>query len=246
MPEFNPSIHAYLRQPNNRSKARLQNLTGQKFNRLLVFGLLGMTDSAKGCRETHWLCHCDCGKWWVTTTTRLKNGQSQSCGCWNRDKTPFSKTHGKSQTLVHRIWSGIRTRTTNPNHHAYPRYGGKNLTLCMGMQTFEGFYAIVGDPPEGKNSIDRWPNNQGGYWCGECTECSKNKWPKNVRWADPKDQGANMEKNIWLTHNGETLILSEWARRLEIPHQTISARLKRGLPVEQVLSKETRKSFRIN
>src|SRR6267142_423472 len=123
MPEFNPTIHAYLRQPNNRGKARLENLTGKRFNRLLVFSLLGMTDSTKGCRETCWLCRCDCGKWWVTTTTRLKNGQSQSCGCWNYDKTPFAKTHGKSQTLIYRIWTGIKTRIYNFNHKSSKRYG---------------------------------------------------------------------------------------------------------------------------
>jgi hypothetical protein len=227
MPEFNPTIHCYLRQPNNRGKAALKNYTGQRFNRLLVFSFLGMTDSAKGCRDAHWLCRCDCGKWWTATASNLKRGITQSCGCWNYDKTPYSKTHGMSNTLVHRIWSGIRTRITNSNHHSYPRYGGKGLTLCEGMQSFEDFYAVVGDPPKGKDSIDRWPNNKdGGYWCGRCDECSKNGWPKNVRWADDNEQAANRKSNVWLTHNGETLIIAEWARRLNRDHRIISALLK--------------------
>jgi hypothetical protein len=239
MPKFDPIIHCYLRQPTAKGKANLKNLVGRRFNRLWVLSLLGMTDSAKGCRETHWFCRCDCGEWWVTTTTRLKNGQSQSCGCWNYDKTPWSKTHGQSKTFIYRVWTGIKNRIYNTNHHSYPDYGGRDITLCAGLQAYEDFYAFVGDPPKGKKSIDRWPNNEsGGYWCGQCDECSKNKWPKNIRWADDMEQGGNRRNNVLLTANGETLILSEWARRLGTSIHLIRARLKRGMTDAQALGLE--------
>lgn len=232
MPEFNPTIHGTLRQPNNRGKALLKSYAGRRFNRLLVLGFLGMSQG----RQAQWLCRCDCGKFWVTTPTRLLNGESQSCGCWNYDKPPASKTHGKAKSFVHRIWCGIRTRINNPKHHSHPRYGGRGLTLCSGMQTFAGFYAVVGEPPKGKDSIDRWPDNaNGGYWCGSCDECSKNGWSKNVRWADAKEQSANTKKNVYLTANGETLIMAEWERKLGIDHQTIRSRLSKGWTDAQAL-----------
>lgn len=233
MPEFNPTIHGNLRQPNNRGKANLKTYAGKRFNRLLVYGFLGMQG-----KHPQWLCRCDCGKWWVVAAQRLDNGQSQSCGCWNYDKTPYSKTHGMSKTLIHRIWTGIRNRIYNSNHHSYPRYGGKGLTLCAGLQTFEDFYAFVGEPPDGKDSLDRYPNNNGGYWCGQCQECQSNQHSKNIRWADDKDQARNRKQNVWLTANGKTMIASDWARELRISTTTIRARLRKGLSDAQALGLE--------
>lgn len=240
MPEFNPNIHCYLRKPNNRGKARLENLTGQKFNRLLVYSLLGMTDSIKGCRETHWLCCCDCGKWWTTTTLRLKNGQSQSCGCWNRDKVPYSKTHGKSKTLAYRIWSGIYTRSFNLSHKSSKRYGQIGLIMCQGIRRFEDFYTLMGDPPTKLHSIDRWPDGNGGYWCGQCHECEANGHSKNMRWATPLEQAEHMRTNVYLTYNGVTHHLSEWARIRKIKVGTLSQRIRKGWSTGKALDYEPR------
>lgn len=238
MPEFNPTIHGNLRQPNNRGKSRLRNFTGQRFNRLLVFGFLGITDSAKGCREAVWLCRCDCGKWWVTTPTRLLNGQSQSCGCWNYDKTPYSKTHGLTGTLVYRIWSGIYTRSFNLNHKSSKRYGQIGLTMCEGIRKFEDFYALMHDPPSDKHSIDRWPDGQGGYWCGQCDECKRENHSKNMRWATPLEQAEHMRTNVYLTYNGVTHHLSEWARIRGMHPSKLSQRLRRGWPLGKALDFE--------
>lgn len=46
---------------------------------------------------------------------------------------------------------------------------------------------------------------------------------------------------VFLTHNNQTLSLTEWARRRNIKKQTLSIRIKRGWPVAQALEFETRK-----
>ncbi len=232
MPEFDPTIHCYLRQPSRKGMAGLKSLAGQRFHRLFVYGFLGMT---KG-KQSMWLCRCDCGKWFATQGGNLKTGNSQSCGCWNLDKTPYSKTHGMTGTLVYRIWSGVYTRIYNFKHRSSRRYGRRGLTLCQGLRKFEDFYAITGEPPSKVHSIDRWPNNKdGGYWCGQCEECLSKGWPKNWRWADPLEQGGNMRSNVTLTHNGETHHLSEWARIRKMNVSTISYRVRKGWPAEEVL-----------
>lgn len=238
MPEFNPTIHGNLRQPNNRGKARLGNFTGQRFNKLLVFSFLGMADTARGSRQARWLCRCDCGKWWVTTPTRLENGESQSCGCWNYAKTPYSKTHGKAKSLVYRIWSGIYTRSYNLSHKSSKRYGQVGLGMCEGVRKFEDFYALMNDPPSENHSIDRWPDGQGGYWCGQCNECKRENYSKNMRWATPLEQAEHMRTNVYLTYNGVTHHLSEWARIRRINISTLSQRVRNGWSVEKALEFE--------
>lgn len=42
-------------------------------------------------------------------------------------------------------------------------------------------------------------------------------------------------KSKWLTWNGETLPLPEWARRLGLPSQLMWARVKAGMPLERVM-----------
>lgn len=231
MPEFNAATHGNLRQPSNRGKAKIVKYTGQRFNRLLVFGFLGLQG-----KEAQWLCRCGCGKWWVVSGNRLRNGQSQSCGCWNYDKTPYSKTHGMTGTLVYRIWSGIYTRSFNLEHKSSKRYGQRGLTMCAGIRKFEDFLALMDEPPTPEHSIDRWPDGKGGYWCGQCEECKANNRSKNMRWATPLEQAEHMKTNVYLTHNGVTHHLSEWARLRGIPVGTVTQRYRKGWPAEEILA----------
>lgn len=55
---------------------RSKNLSGQKFNNLLV---LFRVDGPS--RRSLWLCLCDCGKLVVVSAHALKQERTQSCGC---------------------------------------------------------------------------------------------------------------------------------------------------------------------
>lgn len=225
MPELDFAIHGNLRQPLKRGK--LQTLIGRKdFNRLTPIGFLGMIDN-----QAQWLCLCSCrpGRFWVATAQRLKNGQSQSCGCWNYDKPGPSTTHGKSKSRIHSIYSGMRTRIYNLKNHSSRNHGRKGITMCEGFDTFEKFYTIVGEPTSEIHSIDRYPLKRGGYWCGECADCKSKEQSKNWRWATPKEQSRNTVVNVMLTYNNETRCASEWAEILGISPSTIANRRRRKL-----------------
>lgn len=56
----------------------LNNLVGQKFNKLLVKQLITNLD---GC--VTWSCLCDCGKRTTVTTSNLTTNHTKSCGCWD-------------------------------------------------------------------------------------------------------------------------------------------------------------------
>ena len=57
---------------------KLQDLTGQKFNRLTVVKYLS---------KSKWLCKCDCGNETIVLTGHLKSGHTKSCGCYRKENT---------------------------------------------------------------------------------------------------------------------------------------------------------------
>lgn len=60
---------------------KFEDLTGKKFNRLIVLGL-GERNSNN---QIQWKCKCECGNIVLATTTYLKTGHTKSCGCYNRE-----------------------------------------------------------------------------------------------------------------------------------------------------------------
>lgn len=61
---------------------RANDLTGQKFGRLIVIERdLSVTDK----KGTYWRCKCECGNEKIIMGHSLKNGSTQSCGCLNKD-----------------------------------------------------------------------------------------------------------------------------------------------------------------
>lgn len=88
---------------------------------------------------------------------------------------------------------------------------------------FAAFIADVGVRPSAQHSLDRI-DGTGGYT------------PDNCRWATARVQAQNTKRNINITHDGETLCLSEWARRTGVGRETIRKRLARGWTTKEALA----------
>ena len=69
----------------NRDKVKNNaiDLTGQKFGRLTVVSRQG---SSKG-RKAVWLCKCECGNDILVEGSKLRNGNTTSCGCFRTEKS---------------------------------------------------------------------------------------------------------------------------------------------------------------
>ena len=55
----------------------LKDETGNRYGRLTVLGLY----TTEGYGGAVWSCHCDCGKDINVLGTRLRSGNTRSCGC---------------------------------------------------------------------------------------------------------------------------------------------------------------------
>lgn len=203
--------------------SRAKNITDQRFGRLVALGPVGRLE-----RTIAWLCQCDCGNTLTVRSTALQSGNTQSCGCLQKDNTreKFTK-HGMWQSHLYKNWRGMIQRCTNPNHNAYPSYGGRGITICdEWQQSFETFHTYVSSLPNfGKKgyTLDRIDNSLGYF-------------PGNTRWATRKEQTRNFRRNRIITHNEKSQPLASWAEELGIRPGTLWNRLNRGWSLERALA----------
>lgn len=74
-------------------------LTGQRFGRLLVLGF----DKKDRFRQFMWLCKCDCGNVVSVRGYSLRSGNTQSCGCLQKEtnvKLRWAVTSGYDDDLT--------------------------------------------------------------------------------------------------------------------------------------------------
>ena len=130
----------------------------------------------------------------------------------------------------------MKDRCFNSRHPRYADYGGRGITVCQRWRDdFQAFMRDIGTKPQDRYTLERIDNN-GHYSCGHCADCEAHGQTANCRWASYHDQTRNRRSNVLLTHDGLTLCLNDWARRIGIDRMTLTQRLRRGWTVSDALS----------
>jgi hypothetical protein len=153
-------------------------LAGQRFGRLIVVEFSGL-DSW---HEANWRCRCDCGKEKVIPGSKLRLGNTKSCGCMKAERIGNSRrTHGRTGTSEYRTWRAMRERCASPNNKDFKDYGGRGIKVCVRWEKFENFLADMGPRPKGR-SLHRVDNN-GLY---EPENCKWETWTEQARNRRPR------------------------------------------------------------
>lgn len=179
-----------------------------------------------------WECVCTCGNTCVVAAYKLKSGHTRSCGCLQKETASeigkAAATHGKTGSPEYYVWHGMKSRCYREDDPGYHRYGGRGITVCdRWLESFENFYADMGDKPSSEYSLDRIDVN-GPYS------------PENCRWATVEQQANNKRSNVVLTSNGKSQTGAQWARELGIPLATLQWRLHNGWEVSRALHQKVR------
>ena len=166
----------------------LIDLTGQKFGRLIA---IEKTDRRSGKGSIVWKCKCDCGKETFVSSSSLRSGNTQSCGCLNKE---LVTTHGMKNTSEYRSWQSMKDRCYNPNYNQFKDYGGRGIIVCdRWKDSFENFFSDMGPKPSNKHSIDRI-DNDGNYELGNCKwstareQVRNRRHQRDVKLIDPEGQ----------------------------------------------------------
>ena len=185
---------------------RFIDVTGKRFDRLIVTAYAG-SDSR---RSTYWHCLCDCGNKTVVTSANLRRHHTRSCGCLAKDLLVTRlATHGLRHRPEYNVYIAAQRRCWNPNNPAYRNYGGRGIQFLF--DSFKEFLDHIGARPTAKHTLDRIDNN-GHYAKG------------NVRWVTRDVQATNMRTNRWITYEGRTHTVTQWAKITGIHAETIRCR----------------------
>lgn len=208
-------------------------LQGKKFGRLTAINIdkIVYKEPRSLGSVIYWNCKCDCGNTVSVRTHNLINGITKSCGCLQKERaSEVNKKHGLSHSHLGWIWVAMKQRCENYTNKNYKDYGGRGIKVCEEWSNyFTAFYdwSISNGYKKGL-SIDRIDNN--GDYC-----------PENCRWIDHRKQMNNTRRNRFITFNGETKTISEWAKNLGYSSSIIRDRLKLGWTIEKAITTPVRK-----
>lgn len=212
-----------VRQYEEMKRKTTQKHIGKKYSRLVILDLDHISNNHR-----YYKCKCDCGKMVVVGFAHLRSGAIKSCGClWEENKHEYRKKHGfAKKEPLYSTWRGIKQRCYNKNHSRYKEYGGRGIVMCEDWKNNYLIFrkwALESGYKTGL-TIDRI-NNEAGYY------------PNNCRWVTNKVQQSNKRTNHFITFNGETKTISEWAYEKGISASLLQARIgKLGWSIEKALT----------
>jgi hypothetical protein len=155
---------------------RFIDLTGKKFNRLFVKGL-----AYKKGLIYYWECICDCGTEKIINGSKLRTGNTQSCGCWNREKgfKDFGEATFNQVLAQYKINAKNRNLSFELTNEEFKYIIGQNCYYC-GCEPNQIIKSNSNNGDCIYNGIDRIDNLK-GYTednivpcCGKCNQGKTN------------------------------------------------------------------------
>lgn len=175
-------------------------LSHKKFGRLQP-----MQPSRTVAGKYAWICKCDCGKYITVRTADLTRGHTQSCGCYQSER---SRKHGLSKTAPYDAWRKMVARCSDESDKDYPNYGARGITVCEEWLSYQSFYEwAISNGYEKGLTIDRIDNDFGYS-------------PDNCRFVTIQKQERNKRNNIHVTVEGVEMLLVEFCESYHIPYET--------------------------
>jgi len=145
-----------------------------------------------------------------------RSGRCKSCAFALRGRNGLQVSSPEAaamrRTRLHNIWQHMWDRCTNPRADNWPYYGGRGITVCARWKVFDNFLADMALSYEDGMTIER-EDRDGPYS------------PRNCRWATQPEQVNNTSRNRFVTYQGRTQTVAQWAAELETDYFRLHQRL---------------------
>lgn len=182
----------------------IKNIIGERYGHWKVLSY----NSTSKYGHVYFNCQCDCGSIKRVRYSKLKSGESKSCGCKRRELYSNGAYENGKRTKLYNTWLAMRNRCYDKNNNRYMSYGERGIKVCQEWESFENFksWSLSNGYKDGL-TIDRINNNDIYS-------------PSNCRWVDYYAQANNTRKNKYITYNGTKRTIAEWARALNIKYHS--------------------------
>lgn len=152
------------------------------------------------------------------TWSNLRKNKSTGCkSCSNLIYTELDRALAGRHTMIMQRCYNSR----NPN---YPNYGGRGILVEEQLKNKQAFieYCKSLDNCNLKLQLDRIDNSR-GYEIG------------NLRWVPPQDNLRNKRVNIYVTYQGQEMVLMDFARNYTyLSYTRVRVYIKQGWTLEQI------------
>lgn len=119
--------------------------------------------------------------------------------------------HGMVESRTYQAWTSMKRRCLAPRSPNYQNYGGRGIKVCEQWMNFKGFYADMGDCPDGY-SLER-------------IDVNGNYEPSNCKWIPAREQHLNMRRSITVEIDGMRMGLKEACLKLGLNYRTVQSRI---------------------
>lgn len=121
-------------------------------------------------------------------------------------------------------WHGMIRRCHDPRRKDFSKYGGRGIKVCdEWRESYDVFeqWSLSHGYRDGM-TLDRICNNR-GYSPGNC------------RWISKRQQSYNRKSNRYITIDGRTQTLEQWAAEMGMGPDVIKHREDRGWSIEEAI-----------
>lgn len=204
---------------------KLNNLIGKRFGKLIVIERAPSKRQKCGKLTTYWLCKCDCGNTKIIRHDRLKG--LKNCGCERNKKNLYKipKLYTMRNHMIKRCY--------DKSEPAYKNYGKRGISVCDEWL----------DEENGLNNFCKWALSNGYNPNAKFQECTLDRIdvngdyePDNCRFVSNYVQARNKTNNIYITYNGETKILADWAKYFNFPPNLFRFRYLKGWDIDRIVN----------